>query len=277
MHPIERLRWVARAPEGEVSLMAVEAADALASFAAEPAGLVIACRRLIERRPACGPLWWLASRVLCALDPGLEAHRAAEDLYRDPTAERLAAELPGGTVVLVGWPEQAARALGTTFGGPGREDRADRIIVVDDPDRESRRLVRRLRADAVDARAVEVSGTRKAARRASLVLLEAQALGPDRIVCTRGSAALAEAAREAGRPVWLVAGVGRPLPAALFDALLTRVTPGGPGTAPGSGAVDVLPLAAVDEVAGPGGLVAPRVAAARVRVPVASELLRFAG
>src|SRR2546430_14843314 len=66
MHPIERLRWVARSPEGEVSLVAAEAADALAGFADDPAGLVIASRRLIERRPAAGPLWWLASRALPA-------------------------------------------------------------------------------------------------------------------------------------------------------------------------------------------------------------------
>ena len=62
MHPIERLRWVARSPEGDLSLAAAEAAEALACFADDPAGLVIASRRLIERRPAAGPLWWLASR-----------------------------------------------------------------------------------------------------------------------------------------------------------------------------------------------------------------------
>src|SRR5438445_662262 len=73
MHPIERLRWVARSPEGDLSLAAAEAADALAAFADDPAGLVIASRRLIERRPAAGPLWWLASRVLCSLEPGFEA------------------------------------------------------------------------------------------------------------------------------------------------------------------------------------------------------------
>src|SRR5256885_1176396 len=52
MHPIERLRWVARAPEGDLSLVAAEAAEALAAFAGDPAGLVIASRRPIEQRPA---------------------------------------------------------------------------------------------------------------------------------------------------------------------------------------------------------------------------------
>ena len=42
MHPIERLRWVARAPEADVGLAAVESAEALAAFADDPPGLVIA-------------------------------------------------------------------------------------------------------------------------------------------------------------------------------------------------------------------------------------------
>src|SRR5436305_1748056 len=104
MHPIERLRWVARAPEGDLSLVAAEAAGALAAFAADPAGLVIASRRLIERRPAAGPLWWLASRVLCALDPGFEAVAAAAELEGDRTAVALAGDLPGGTIAIVGRP-----------------------------------------------------------------------------------------------------------------------------------------------------------------------------
>jgi len=111
VHPIERLRWVARAPEGDMSLVAAEAADALASFADDPAGLVVASRRLIERRPAAGPLWWLASRVLCALDPTFEAMDAAADLERDRTAVALAGDLPGGRVAIVGWPDQASAAL----------------------------------------------------------------------------------------------------------------------------------------------------------------------
>src|SRR3954447_1315241 len=111
MHPIERLRWVARSPEGDASLLAAEAADALAGFADDPAGLVIASRRLIERRPAAAPLWWLASRVLCALDPGFEAMDAAADLERDRTPVALAGDLPGGTIAIVGWPDQVAAAL----------------------------------------------------------------------------------------------------------------------------------------------------------------------
>src|SRR5581483_9842508 len=90
MHPIERLRWVARSPEGDLSAAAAEAAEALAAFADDPAGLVIASRRLIERRPEAAPLWWLASRMLCSLEPEFEAISAAAELERDRTPVALA-------------------------------------------------------------------------------------------------------------------------------------------------------------------------------------------
>lgn len=273
MHPIERLRWVARAPEGDVSVVVAEAAEALAAFADDSPGLVTACRRLIERRPSCGPLWWLASRVLCALDPALEADLAAADLGRDPTPAALAAALPGGRVAVVGWPEQAALALTARRGGPGD----DRVLVVDSA-REGRRLVHWLEAHGLDARLLAPGRAADAGRRSALALVEAHALGPAGFVAAAGSGALASAAREAGTPLWLVAGVGRTLPAPLFDALLARLGgAGAPGVrgVPVVAATEILPLDLVNEVAGPGGLVAPSVAAAQAVCPVAPELLRF--
>ena len=57
MHPIERLRYVARAAGEGSTLLACEAAGALAAFASDPAGLVTACRRLVDRQPTAGPIW----------------------------------------------------------------------------------------------------------------------------------------------------------------------------------------------------------------------------
>ena len=280
MHPIERLRWVARAPEGDVSLVVAEAGDALAAFADDPAGLVIACRRLIERRPGCGPMWWLATRVLCALDPGLEAMRAVADLERDPTAGALAAELPGGAVAVVGWPDQAARALrarGRAATVSGDAPGLDRVLVVRTgraapgllgfPGDAGWGCVDWLQSAGVDARLVSADRVARTGRRAVLVLLEAQALGPGGFVAAAGSGALAAAAREAARPVWLVAGVGRALPGPLFDALLGRLDD--------NQALEVLSLDIVDEVAGPGGLAPASPAPSRPACPVAAELLRF--
>lgn len=267
MHPIERLRWVARAPEGDVSMMAAEAAEALACFAHDPAGLVIASRRLIERRPAAGPLWWLASRVLCAVDPAFEAMDAAADLERDRTAVALAGDLPGGRVAIVGWPDQSSAALrmrsrmGAGVGGD------DAVVVVQSGD-DGWGCTDWLQSHGVDARLVSEGEVAAAGRRCVLALLEASAVGPDSFVAAAGSAALAAAAQEAHRPVWLVVGVGRALPGPLYEALLRRV-----GDGPGW---EVVPLDAVDDVIGPGGPV-PRTALARSACPVAAELLRFSG
>jgi hypothetical protein len=268
MHPIERLRWVARSPEGELSLVAAEAAEALASFADDPAGLVIASRRLIERRPAAGPLWWLASRMLCALDPAFEAMDAAADLERDRTAVALAGDLPGGTVAIVGWPDHASAAL-RMRGRMAEDSVADRVVVVPSAVRDdSWGCVDWLQGHGVDARLLREGEVSAAGGRCVLALLEATAVGPDSFVATTGSADLAAAAREAKRPVWLVAGVGRILPAPLYDALVRRIA--------GDGTFEVVPLAAVDEIAGPSGPV-PRAQLTRPSCPVAAELLRFSG
>jgi hypothetical protein len=285
MHPIERLRWVARSPEGDASLVAAEAADALAGFADDPAGLVIASRRLIERRPALAPLWWLASRVLCSLEPAFEAMDAAADLERDRTPVALAGDLPGGTIAIVGWPDQASAALRMRGRMGGAEAGADRVVLVPSgapaertgnsthaPWREQGddawRCVDWLQSHGVDARLLRAGEVAAAGRCCVLALLEATAVGPDSFLAAAGSGALATAAREAHRPVWLVAGVGRVLPGALYDALVRRVGD--------DRAFEVVPLDAVDDVAGPTGPV-PRAQLSRPSVPVAAELLRFSG
>src|SRR5687768_12617914 len=268
MHPIERLRWVARSPEGDSSLVAAEAAEALAGFADDPAGLVIASRRLIERRPASAPLWWLASRVLCSLEPAFEAMDAAADLERDRTPVALAGDLPGGTIAIIGWPDQASTALRMRGRMGGGADTADRVVVVPSGNDEGWGCVDWLQGHGVDARLLRAGDVTAAARRSVLVLLEATAVGPDSFLTATWSAALAAAARAAKRPVWLVAGVGRVLPGPLYDALVRRVGD--------DSAFEVVPLDDVDEIAGPAGPV-PRLQLARPSIPVAAELLRFGG
>lgn len=267
MHPIERLRWVARSPEGDLSMVAAEAAGALASFADDPAGLVVASRRLLERRPSAGPLWWLASRVLCALDPVFEAMDAAADLERDRTPVALAGDLPGGTIAIVGWPDHASSALRMRARMGGQGHTADRVLVVP-TGRDDWGCVDWLQGHAVDARLLRNGEITAAGRRCVLALLEGSAVGPDTFVAPAGSAALAAAAREAGRPVWLVAGVGRVLPGPLYDALVRRIA--------GDDRFEVVPLDAIDELVGPDGPLA-RAHLTRPGCPVAAELLRFAG
>ncbi len=210
MHPIERLRFVARSRGADAELVAAEAAWALADLAAtEPAALVAACRRLLEHQPDCGPLWWTAACVLGSPDPVAEAARCAEQLVDDPTEGVLEASLPQG-----------------------------------------QRVVRR-------------GGVAEVAR-AELVVIEARAMGPDGLAAgdDRG---LLRAARAAGVPVWVRAGVGTVLPVRLWEGLLRLSERHGVPC-------DPEPFDGVCFVVGPGGPVAPAAAVARVACPEPATL-----
>lgn len=101
MHAIERLRWVAGtrwAPAGD---LAAEAAWALAELAEEePLAVLPACRRLLDRHPGCGPLWWVAASVLTAPDPAEAAADCGDKLADDPTEDRLDDAVPAGRRVV---------------------------------------------------------------------------------------------------------------------------------------------------------------------------------
>lgn len=170
MHPIERLRMVARAGREDATALTREAAAALAAFAGEPAALVTACRRLVDRQPTCGPIWWLSAQVLAAADPVRAAWRAADELNRDTTASALAAALPeDATVLVLGWPDVTAEAL---------LRRGDvRVLVIDSLD-EGSSLVGWLRRGEADAELVPESGLGAGVRASDTVLVEAVALGP---------------------------------------------------------------------------------------------------
>ena len=117
VHPIERLRYVARGGWGDPAMLAAEAAWALADLLEhEPPAAVPACRRLLERHPASGPMWWVSARVLSARDPVAEAERCAEELAEDTTEDVLDASLP-----------EDARVV--RHGGVGEVAAADLVVV----------------------------------------------------------------------------------------------------------------------------------------------------
>jgi hypothetical protein len=122
VHPIEMLRAVARSRRGPPGELAAEAAWGLAALAEEePAALLPACRRLLERQPACGPLWWLCARLLVAGDPVEEAERCAALLIDDPTPDVLRSSLQTGKV---GPPLRIVRQ-----GGVGEVAGADVVVI----------------------------------------------------------------------------------------------------------------------------------------------------
>jgi hypothetical protein len=262
MHPIERLRAVARASSISPALAVRETATAISAVASDPYALVTAGRRMIDRHPTSAPLWWFSARVLTAPDPRAEAHRAADEIADDDTALELAHALPDGArVCVIGWPEVTAAAL---------VRRGDVEVLVIDVHAEGSSFVGRLQHYDVAAVDVPPEGLGAAVADCDLVVLEAEALGPTAALARSGSRAAAAVARHAGVPVWLVAGVGRGLPQAMWDALVAR---GGFDEDPWDAEDETLPLDLVDRIATPHGLRSVSEALQLIDCPVAPELL----
>ena len=264
MHPIERLRFVARSTGAPPDDVVQEAAASLASFADDPVSLVTACRRLIDRHPANGPVWWLCARTLMATDPGDEAWRCHHELGEDPTVDELANALPdGASVAVAGWPDRLAGAFAR------RGDVAVRVVDVDGDGPGFVRALERLDVEALD---VAVSGLAPAVAASDLVVVDASAIGPRHALVAPGGWAVAAVARTSEHPVWLVGGRGRAVPAGLWPSLQARL--GGPARAPWEQGLDALPLELVDQVVGPSGLQTVAEALATVDTPDAAELRR---
>ena len=84
-----------------------------------------------------------------------------------------------------------------------------------------------------------------------------------------GTSALLEQCTKPTTLVWLVAGVGRVLPARLFDAMTSRLQP------PADHGLELVDVQIADRIAGPTGLERPERLVRRVDAPVAPELLRL--
>jgi hypothetical protein len=262
MHPIERLRSVARATGYPQSTVVGEAARALASFTSDPQGLVTACRRLVSRQPGSAPLVWLCARVLTAGDPRAEIREALDQLESDHTASELSHALPAdATVLVLGWPELVSEAL---------PRRGDVEVLVVDVLGEGSGLVHRLLQSDVDAIDVPVAGLGAAAAEADLVLLEAGAVAPTEFLAVSGSRAAAAVARSTGTPVWLTAGVGRLLPQRMWLPVRERVLTDEAWDADD----EAVPLDLVDRIVGPTGPLEVPAALRRTDCPVAPELFR---
>ncbi len=261
MHPIEHLRYVARAGGADPADLVAEAAHALGAFDDDPAGLVAAARQLVSRHRTVGPLWWMCSRALVAAEPRREAAAAARELEEDATAGVVAAFLPDeARVLIVGWPPTVVPAL-------ARRGDLDVLAADDGTGVDVGRALGRVDIPVLDVASQAVGA---AAAAADVVVLEAEAVGPTSALAAPGSRAAAAVARAAGRSVWLVVPVGRLLPGPTYDVVL-----GGAIDAeePWESDVDVVPLDLVDRVVGLEGPVDVATGVRAPTCPVAPELL----
>lgn len=228
MHPIERLRWIARADGEPAAVIAGEAAWTLSELAAsEPAAVLTASRRLVERHPACGPLWWVCAKLVTCEDAYQAASAAAAELAADPVADTLAAalrtEIATSDVVVAAPPCDMLRdalslrpVYGVRVAGDYRSLRAD---------------VRSLGLVVDDVTGYGPEELDDAVEGASVLVLEALVAGPSGLLVTAEAARAAEAAQAVSLPVWGVLGVGRvlggPMAVAAMAGALAAAAAGG--------------------------------------------------
>jgi hypothetical protein len=226
VHPIEWLRAVARSGAASPHDLAAEAAAALAALADEPHDLIPACRRLLDRHPAVGSLWWACARMVAAADPRAEADAIVRDLDAEQTGLSLTLDLPeNATVAVIGWTDLADElavrrgdlrilaVVDDTRGAGGAGGRRSRWSLWEDADDDTDEVV-----------VVPGAGLGAAVQASDVVLAEALAVGGERVVAVPGTLAAAATARHlAASEVWLAVGVGRRLPDPLLAALEQRV------------------------------------------------------
>lgn len=262
VHPIERLRYVARARGADAESLVRETAGALRGLGLDPSGLVVASRRIVERHPACGPLWWLCARLLTSTDPTATGRQVVREMEDDATADVLSGAIADGAVVVtVGYPELIGQAL---------TRRGDVRVLAVEADHLASSFVQRLERRDVDCELVPTHAAAIAVAKADIVLVEADALDASRVVAPVGSALLAAVAMAAGTPAWLVAGRGRRLPAPMLSAMLAAMEVGDPFAAE----VESLPATAFASIVGPEGRRPMSPEATRAECELAPELLR---
>ncbi len=266
VHPIEHLRYVARAQGADPVALVEETAHALGSLHFDPAGLVVSCRRIVERHPFTGPLWWLCANVTTSGEPFEAVWELADRMRSDCTGAELAAALPDeATVATIGDPQSV---------GDGLIRRGDVRVLALDVQHTATSFVRRLERYDVDYEPVDAGAAGAVTRLADVVLVEALAVDSDRAVVPFGSSTLAAAAQVWGTEVWLVAGLGRRLPSPYVDAMVAKIDGLCADLDPWDLDVEVLPTSMVTHVVGPHGKVPMGPPAIVADCPLAHELLR---
>ncbi len=244
---------------------------ALGSLRADHRNLVVACRRIVERHPAVGPLWWMGARLLVDDDPAELAWALADEIDSDRVERAIASAIPGeASVVTIGWPEVAGEAL---------MRRADVHVLCADANHEASSFMQRLERCDVACDPVPGEWLAHAVESADLVMVEGLAVSERRAIVPIGSRVLAAVAAATDTPVWLVTGVGRRLPSEYVDEIADRALPVADAEAElglgySDATVEELALSAVTHVAGRDGVVEMAPGALRSETPFAPELLR---
>lgn len=219
MHPIEHLRYLARSGYADAPELVVETASALRHLGADPASLLLTCRRIVEKHPTCGPLWWLCAEILTALEPRDVLRRCVDRIHDDATPSHLAGHLAtrfpnGGMIVVNGWSWEIATALVSSHGFE---------VCVVDGDNGADHMVRVLERNDVVVHLVEPQRAAAAVGESDAVVVSAAFLGPETAWSPVGSAQLAAVAYCEGVDVVLTTAVGTRLPKMFSDVIMRLV------------------------------------------------------
>ena len=131
--------------------------------------------------------------------------------------------------------------------------------------------MQRLERFGVECEPVPTEQLAHAASAADVVLVDAVAACPTRLLVPVGSRVLAAVAASVGTPVWTVIGVGRRLPAEYVDTIAQRALAVAPSW---NAELDELPLASVSCVVTADGNTVPGPDGLRADCPFTPELLR---
>ncbi|MEM7092821.1 MAG: hypothetical protein AAF567_07455 [Actinomycetota bacterium] len=214
MHPIERLRYVARASHVPPKYLVRETAMALSDFVGDDAVLLISCKRILDRQPSAAPLVWLVAHALGAPNPVSALWQAAEEIEDDKTHAAVGYELPDdASIAVIGWSDWLEGLL---------RSRGDLSLVVIDIDGEAEFELEQSVDPDQHWICVDPSGAGQALGEATHVLLGLDALGPELSIARQGALSLAATAKQRGLPVWAVAPTGVALPDRMYGGLARR-------------------------------------------------------
>ena len=260
MHPIEHLRYVARARGADPVSLVLETAAALGGLSHEPAGIVLAVRRIVQRHPTVGQLWWLCSHALGANDPFEAIRRCEEQIETDSTVKTLRDALPqDATVCIVGWPTATLNAIAR---------RADLKIFIVESNGDGDAAVERLQRMDIDATLVQHEFLSQVISQSDVVVIEALATGASDVLCSGGSYSAAAIAYCQQKLVWLVTACGTRLPESLWIGMLVDVR------AEIENPVDVVPVSLFAQVISPSGISLDVTTPLAAECPPTTELLR---
>lgn len=263
VHPIERLRYVARATHVPADVLARETAMALADFVGDDAGLLIACRRILDRQPASGALVWLAAHVLGAPNQRKALWDAVELLEEDQTPAALAYELPDdATVATVRWSDSISALA---------RKRGDLGFVVVDTDGNAEYQIDRFVDDGQNIVTVDPESMAQGLFEATHLLVTFDALGPVQGLAPMGTFPAAAVAGQIDMPVWGVASMGVALGERMYGGLARRWNEHS-GDPRYLRELEEIPVSLIDQVVTTTGLVAPARAVQAGGCPIVAEL-----